>query len=187
MKMLLVPLMMFSLNSFANCTYSVDNTQSQVLWTAFKTPKKVGVDGKFTKFQINTKTAQSELDLIKGATFTIDTTSVNTGNPGRDKTIFNSFFQLNKKPITLAGQVVSVNEKETKVLFDFNGTKKEVTMKNTIADGKITLNATIDMVEVGLNSSFAALHQACKALHEGKTWSDVNISVETVAVKKCSK
>lgn len=187
MKMLLVPLMMFSLNSFANCTYSVDNAQSQVSWTAFKTPKKVGVDGKFTKFQINAKAAQSELDLIKGATFTIDTTSVNTGNPGRDKTILNSFFKLDQKPITLAGQVISVNEKETKVLFDFNGTKKEITMKNTIADGKITLNATIDMMEVGLSKSFAAIHEACKALHEGKTWSDVFISVETTPVKKCSK
>lgn len=188
MKLLLIPLVIFSLNSFAeDCTYSVNSDQSKIKWTAFKTAKKVGVDGSFTKFSINTKKAASELDLIKGAKFTIDTTSVNTGNPARDKTIFNSFFSMNKKPITLSGEVVSVNAKEAKVLFDFNGTKKEILMQNTSTEGKIVLSSTIDMIEVGLGDSYNALHQACKTLHEGKTWTDVAITVEAPTTKKCSK
>lgn len=186
MKKLLVLATLISFNSLAaDCMYSYDQNKSQVSWTAFKTPKKVGVNGKFSKFKLDTTASKNKLDVIKSAKFTIDSSSVDTGNPDRDKKIVNFFFTKNGKPITITGKVISVTETETKMLLELQGKSKEVTLKNTMTDEKVTLNGTIDVLEFGLDSNLQAINEACKALHEGKTWSDVNISIETQLTKTC--
>lgn len=184
MKYILFSLMLTSLSSFAaDCTYSVD--QSTVKWTAFKTPKKVGVDGQFTKTTLKTTEAKDKIELIKNATFKIETASISTGNPGRDKTIRDNFFTKNKKPMSIQGHVTMVSPESTTAVIDIDGTKKEVIFKNTISDNKLLLEASIDVLDFKLNSQFSALHNACKALHEGKTWSDVNISIEATLKSQC--
>jgi hypothetical protein len=170
--------------SFAsNCEYSIGTTK--IMWTAFKTPKKVGVKGEFNRHSLNTNKSTSSLGLIKGARFNIDTTSVDTGNPGRDKTIAEYFFQSKSKPLQISGSVIETNLKTTRVLFDINGKKKEILLKNKIEESKIILNGSIDVIELGLNENLSAIHKACEKLHEGKTWSDVNIAIEAVVEKKC--
>lgn len=184
MKYMLLTLMFTSLSAFAaDCTYSTGD--STVKWTAFKTPKKVGVDGQFTKTTLKTVESKDKLELIKKATFSIDTTSISTGNPARDKTIRDNFFTTNNKPMSIQGQVTKVTAESTTAVLNIDGTQKEVTFKNTINDDKIILQGTIDVLEFKLNSQFNALHNACKALHEGKTWTDVNISIETALKSQC--
>jgi hypothetical protein len=41
------------------------------------------------------------------------------------------------------------------------------------------------VLEFALNDQFNALHKACKTLHEGKTWTDVEISVTADFTKEC--
>lgn len=184
MKYLVLSLILSSFNALAaDCNYSV--TESKVMWTAFKTPQKVGVNGGFTKFNLTTSAAKDKVELIKKATFNIDTTSINTGNPGRDNTIRNNFFTSKKKPMTIKGHVISATQEATTALIEIDGTKKEVVFKNTITDDKLLLEGSIDVLDFKLNSNFNALHKACKALHEGKTWTDVNISIEASLKSQC--
>jgi len=179
-------LFLFILSNYSlasNCEYSLGPTK--IMWTAFKTPKKVGVKGEFIRHSLNTHKSSSTLILIKGASFNIDTTSVNTGNPGRDKTIAKYFFKSNSKPLKIFGNVIGINSNTTRVLFDIDGRKKEILLRNKIEESKLTLEGSIDVIEFGLSDNLNAIHKACEKLHEGKTWSDVNIAIEAVINKKC--
>ena len=186
MKMILLALMISPTFALAaDCKFDIDKSQTKINWTAFKTPKKVGVTGEFKKFDLTTKAAAKVEDVISGATFKIDTSSSSTENPARDKTIVTNFFTQNKSPIAISGKVLKVTKTDTVMELDINGKKKEVTLKNEITDKKIKLTGTIDVLDVGLQGSYDALHKACKALHEGKTWTDVNIAIESPVVSTC--
>ena len=67
-------------------------------WTAFKTPKKAAVNVKFDKYLITSANEKSILDAISSAQFTVDVSSVNSGNPERDKKIVKFFFTQKNIP-----------------------------------------------------------------------------------------
>jgi hypothetical protein len=168
MKFVLLAFFIFSNYSLAStCEYSTNKTE--ISWTAFKTPKKVGVNGKFDKHTVDAKKSKSVLDLIKTASFSIDTTSVNTGNPARDKTIAEYFFKSTSRPLKISGKVIDANMEITKVLFIINGKEREILLNNDIQDSKLILTGNIDVLELGLGENLSAIHKACEKLHEGKT------------------
>ena len=147
-----------------------------ISWTAFKTPAKAGVGGEFKKFTITPKIAQGTLDeMLNGATFEIDTTSVHTKNAARDKKIVKNFFS----GVTIKGKVASLSRKEIEVDFMIKDTKRSVPMSYEVKNGKLLAKATIDVFDFMLHDNLKAINKACYALHEGKTWNDVNIALET--------
>lgn len=174
MKMIMAALL-FSTATFANC-YQVNNAETKIQWTAFKTAKKAGVGGSFTKFEIKTTKKQGAiLDLIKGARFTIDSNSVSTKNEGRDAKIEKFFFQDMK----INGVVTKVDSNYLYVDMTLAGKTVKVPLKYDIEGGELEAEGTIDVLDFGLSKNLSSLNKACLALHEGKTWSDVKVEIES--------
>ena len=162
----------------AACVSKYVQEGSTLAWTAFKTPKKVGVGAKFDKFTITSKPAATIQAAITGSTFTVDSSSVNSGNPARDKKIVDNFFTSAAKPIKIEGKVEKVEKDTATVSFTINGVTKSVPMKVAVVEKMATLSGSINVLDFSMSKELAALNEACKALHEGKTWADVDLKLD---------
>lgn len=172
-----IALTTLSLSSMAAECVALAKDVPQVTWTAFKTPAKAGVNGTFTNTSIVATTAKNAQDLMSTATFTIDTNTSSTKDAARDANIDKNFFSLFKNPGKITGKVLKVTDKKVNVAITLNGKTIEVPMKYTLEDNKIVANGTIDVFDFALNDQLKKLNKACFALHEGKTWNDVNIQL----------
>ncbi|NOT80157.1 MAG: YceI family protein [Bacteriovoracaceae bacterium] len=171
----------------ATCKYHYNNDASKVSWVAFKTPKKVGVNVAFDKITITPKklSAKRIEDLVEGSTFTIDTTTVNSKNPERDEKLKNFFFTSKGKPVLINGKVLSFKDNLLEVELKINDSKKNIIMKTSIADKNFSAIGSIDVLDFALSENLGLINEACKELHEGKTWSDVEIKIESAFEQKC--
>ena len=173
--LLLAPLLASS-TLFATCK-TTDNLQ--VNWTAFKTPLKKGVSGTFSKVITNKFATGSINDILIGSKASIFTTSINSNNAPRDKKLWENFFALmsgehiDSKVISLTGDnkkgLVTVN-------ITMNKISKNIPMMYTVVDNKIVAKGVIDLFDFTMQKSLTAINTACFDLHQGKTWSDVNIA-----------
>lgn len=187
---LTVATLALSLNAFAGtdvCSVNFNEKASAINWTAFKTPKKVGVKGGFAKFKISTKKSVTTEELLSNASFEIDTNSVSTNDKARDAKIFKFFFQKMAKGTKITGKVSKIEGDKVTVDLTLNGVTKPVvlTAKNDEAKSTTTLNGSIDVTEFAMKDNLAALTEACKALHEGVTWPNVDIELVANITKSC--
>lgn len=177
--------MLLSTNLWAKeCQFTSSPKDFSVSWTAFKTPLKVGVNGKFEKLGIKKVNKGNSLkELLTGVEFNIDGTSVNTNNKNRDKKIVKYFF----KPFgaELKGKLLKYEKKVLKMALTINGITKVVPLK--VKKDKSTLTGTgyIDVLDFNLMKSLSGINKACLDLHEGKTWSDVGIKLVLNYKKSC--
>lgn len=193
MKLSIIPVsvimfLAFSSLSFSACKYNVNREKSKISWVAFKTPKKVGVKVEFNKFTItpaNTMGSKSIKELVNRASFTIDVLSLNSANTERDTKIKNIFFTSNNTPLSISGKVLSFKKNEIEVELKINETKKIIKMQTNLKDNIFEANGKIDVLDFALNENLSKINEACKVLHEGKTWSDVEIKIESEFDKKC--
>lgn len=160
-------------------TPPVQDLNYSIEWTAFKTPEKVGVKGTFDQVSLtglNTN-ATSLVDELKGAQFVIVTSSANTGDPARDNTLAMNFFS--KMVGNINGFFGDFKDGKVAVHLTVNGITTEKVFAYEATENEVKLNGSIDIIEdFKANDAFNALHQACGALHEGKTWTDVSIAVD---------
>lgn len=155
----------------------------KVYWKAFKTFKKIGVDGEFTHIKFTPKhlKAKDLKDLLLGSKIVIDTTKLETNNIGRNKKIISLFFgKLAGDSIT--GEIIETKEKTT-----YSGTliakivmnKKEVLipMKYDFdyKHEELVANGVLDIFDFNGNTALKSINTECFKLHEGKTWNDVEI------------
>ena len=135
-KIFVISCLLFCFSNVNAETCHFELNSSKVEWTAYKTPSKLGVKGSFDKLEIKTKKDQSKSieKAIKHAKFTVDTASVNTGDPERDQRIVNFFFTKNKKAVEISGKVKSIKKDKVQVEFVINGKKKVVPMTLDIQD-----------------------------------------------------
>lgn len=182
----LILLSLLSANVWAkDCQYTASAKDFKVSWTAFKTPLKVGVGGKFEKLGIKKSSykAQSLKELISGVEFNIDGTSVNTGNKDRDKKIVKWFF----KPFgaELKGKLLKYEKKIIKMALTMNGVTKIVPLKTEKTKSSLNAVGVIDVLDFNLAKSLQGINKACLELHEGKTWSDVGLKLAVSFTKSC--
>lgn len=153
-------------------TYSIE-------WTAFKTPAKVGVKGTFDEVKLSevNQEAATLAEGLKGAQFSIVTSSASTGDPARDETLRLNFFS--KLVGNINGFFGEFKDGKVLVNLTMNGITKEKEFTYEATEAGVKLNGSIDILtDFTAKDAFNALHEACNALHEGKTWSDVEIAVE---------
>ncbi|WP_060875368.1 YceI family protein [Myroides odoratus] len=153
-------------------TYSIE-------WTAFKTPAKVGVKGTFDQVKLSevNQEAATLAEGLKGAQFSIVTSSASTGDPARDETLRLNFFS--KLVGNINGFFGEFKDGKVLVNLTLNGITKEKEFTYEATETGVKLNGSIDIIaDFTAQDAFNALHEACNALHEGKTWSDVEIAVE---------
>ena len=187
MKLLVsITVLLMSLNGFAKCEYSIDPKDINVSWTAYKTPLKIGVGGAFTKLGVDSvKTGASFGDLLSGIDFKIDATSVSTKDTGRDAKIVKFFFIPMKGGATIKGKTLKYEKKILKVAMTLNGVTKVIPLKVETEKSVFKASGVIDVLDFALSGSLAGINKACEVLHEGKTWSDVAISLSAKYTNTC--
>ena len=137
-------------------------------WTAFKTPLKLGVKGTFDKIDF----AKGD-GCLEGAKVHINKSSVDTKNPGRDKTLRLFFFDRLKGPIE--AKILKVHEKTLDVAITLNGKTKTIPFFYTKKDGLIHAKGVIDLFDFGASKTLSSIAKACFDKHQGKTWNDVEL------------
>jgi len=169
------------------CSYEYVQEGSGVSWTAFKTPKKVGVGGKFTEFSITAKSAKSVADMLNGATFEINSQSVDTGDKARDVKIMQFFFKKMLKGTKITGKVLKSAEGKVDVEITMNGSTMVVPMVSSFDQTakKVVLSGGIDVLKFGMKSNLDSITKACFEKHEGVTWPDVNIELSANVKSDC--
>lgn len=178
---------MILLGSIA-CAATIDASKAEVKWTAFKTPTKVAVSGTFDdvvfKFGTPNKTQSLESQL-NNATATIDIMKVNLADDGKNETVRTNFFGKFKKqdPIKVTFKDVIEGKGKGTILANvrMNGKTNKVPMQFEVTSGKnakIVAKGVIDLSEFNAEEARASLQAAVPELHEGLTWSQVEIALE---------
>lgn len=182
--------------------WCLDPASVQVVWTAFKTTQKIGVNGNFTTLKVSapekgSKSLAKLLNSLKAEIKLEGAASLSTGNPGRDQTLFDHFFKYLKGPIQIQGKIQSAKgtdeQGELMLQLNLNGKKKPVPMTWTrTPEGTFTAKGSLDVLDFGLKTAFDDLHQTCEALHTGpdgisKTWSEVALQIQAKLSPGCGK
>jgi hypothetical protein len=182
--------------------WCLDPASVQVVWTAFKTTQKIGVNGNFTTLKVTApgkgaKTLSQLLNALKAEIKLEGAGALSTGNPGRDQTLFDHFFKYLKGPVQIQGLIrraEGTDEKgELMLELNMNGKKKSVPMTWTrTAEGGFVATGALDVLDFGLKTAFDDLHKTCEALHTGpdgvsKTWSEVALQIQAKLIPGCGK
>lgn len=187
MRLLLITLFAFPLISQAKtCIFELDKESLKLEWTAFKTPLKVGVTGSFDKLGVDKNVKATSLPkMLTGIPFNIDTKTINTANPDRDKKIYNFFFKSMKGSDSISGKILTYKKKTLNVLINMNGKEMNIPLKVDSKDDSFIAEGHIDVLDFALASNLAEINKACLELHEGKTWSDVSLKLSGKYSKSC--
>lgn len=181
-----VAAVLLSSSLFGACEYG-QNGDIIVGFQAYKTPLKIGVGGEFNSILYinNTKIAKDLPTLLKGSTVNINTSSVDSANPARDKKLVDFFFntmtqkEILAKITDLKVDKVDATGKTTGVVFvdiKMNNVSHPAEMKFNYEKGVLQADGVIDLGDYKALGALSSINKACYDLHKGKTWSDVSIS-----------
>lgn len=177
-------------NTTGEKMFLYNNDSTKVTWTAYKTTEKVGVGGQFTSVTVsNVIAAETPLDVLKEAKFSIPVLETITGNEQRDNRIVKLFFGMLTETENITGQVKSLNEDGTgSIAIVFNGVEQVLPITYTLDGLKIEVKGTMDLALWNAQKGIDALNEECKDLHAGadgvtKLWPTVDIVISTVLKK----
>lgn len=174
-----------SSQTFAKTCYQVNNKDISVEWFAYKTPAKVPVKASLPSVTLTSEAKSTTMKkLIKQAKITIDASKVSSGNKARDKKIAKFFFGNMKNGQEIKASVVSMNAKKVGIKLMMNNKSLVVPMAYTMDGMMMKAKGHLDVLDLALSKSLSAINKACRALHEGKTWSDVALEL-SVKFTKC--
>lgn len=159
-----------------------------VNWTAFKTPAKIGVKGSFTKPELETRQKKDVclMSFLPTTTVHIDTSSVKTDSTERDANIVNAFFKnMTGEYIDAIIKRVDLEKKELSVEITMNDITQTIFMPFTYEDKTFHAIGKIDVLNFSASEALKALNTVCLKEHEGKTWSDVEVSFTIKMKTEC--
>ncbi len=165
-------------------SYSDSNTKLE--WTAFKTTDKIGVKGTFNSIIIeNNAKASSVEDIISSTSFKIATSTVFTGNEGRDILLEKYFFDAMMNTDTIYGKFLSSKNGKGQVSIKMNNIENKSKFSYVFTNDTLTINTVILLDNWKGESAIESLNNVCLDKHTGpdgvtKTWSDVDLKIVSV-------
>lgn len=153
------------------------NGDLKVTYTGYKTQKKVGVPGTFKTIKLTSSENANFADFAKSLNVEIDGGSVDTKMKIRDVKIAGIFTESQTPQITAKILDVKGDEKAGTFSIEINMNKNAKTydFPYSVENNQITAKGKIDILEFAMNKSFDSFAKKCKALHSGKTWSEVGV------------
>ncbi|MFC3847805.1 YceI family protein [Helicobacter baculiformis] len=169
----------FLVSCLAHAT-TIDVNKLSMSFTAFKTPKKAGVEGTFdgVNYHFN-KDTSSVARMLDKASATINVSHVNLHDELKSKNVKEAFFDLFKdKNLKVIFRDVVAGENQGTLLASvrMNGKSVKVPMSYTIENNELVATGVLDILEFGLKDALQKLAKACEAQHEKLTWSQVKIT-----------
>jgi len=158
----------------AASAYALEVQNTTVKFTAFKTYAKKGVSGVFDKVSVTTAKADTVTQLLENATANIDTSSVNSGNKGRDAKLVTQFFNVQNVK-NIKAKISDVKKNTLLLKLTMNGKSLNIPMSYNVEENMINAKGVIDLADFAMMKSLKSINKACYTLHQGKTWQDVNI------------
>ncbi len=168
-----------------SCILSVKDVV-EINWKSYKTAAKIGVGGSFddVSYTAIKKEGKNFKDILVGSKVLINTNKVNSKNKGRDLKLVNSFFKIMKNE-KIEAKIIDIKAKE-KVMgkpktgtiiveITMNKTTKKVPLSYIYDKDIMRANGFIDILDFEASKALASINKACFDLHDGKTWSDVEI------------
>jgi len=191
-----VAAVLLSSSLFGACEYE-QKGDLIVGFKAFKTPLKVGVGGEFNSVEYinDTKSASDLQTLLSGSKVNINTASVDSANPARDKKLVDFFFKkMGQQGISAKIIDLKVDKADAKskivtgvvlVEIKMNKITRPAQMKFTYDKGVFQADGFIDLADYKALGALTSINKACYDLHQGKTWSDVEISFNLSIKEDC--
>ncbi|WP_121020666.1 YceI family protein [Helicobacter vulpis] len=169
----------FLVSCLAHAT-TIDTGKLSMSFTAFKTPKKAGVEGTFAgvNYRFN-KDTSSVAHMLDKASATIDVSHVDLHDELKSKNVKEAFFDLFKDKnlkVTFRNVVAGENQGTILASVRMNGRSVKVPMSYTIENNELVATGVLDVLEFGLKDALQKLAKACEAQHEKLTWSQVKIT-----------
>ena len=170
-----------------NCIYFSKPQDISVKFTAFKTFLKLGVGGKFTKFELEKVSGKTILEASKKAKFKIYTDSLVTGDEERDEKIKKFFFSTMISGSFIKGSVRKIDSKNNLLILtiEMNNEEMDIPLQYSITKNTLSANGIIDMFDWNLEDNLKNINKACNEKHEKKTWNDANIYLKVKFQKNC--
>lgn len=162
--------------------FHYDATKAKLTFTAYKLPgeKKTGVKGTFKTINVTgAKKSKKAEDVLSDTNFSIPVASLSTNDIERDGKLKEFFFGklINTNEIT--GNFGKFEEGKVPVSLKLNDKTVTKDFQYEISGRKLILAGEIDIVkDFAASDALNAINEACKELHEGKTWSDVTLNAE---------
>ena len=147
--------------------------------TSFTLDPKTGALLKLVSENVN-----SNKNILTGTNFSIDTASVSSGDAQRDQKI-SKFFFGNIAGKKIKGSISSTGKGVVELDLTMNKVTRKIPLIYTLEGSNFTAKGHIDVLDFTMSKSLKALNDACGVLHEGKTWSDVEIALNFKYTKEC--
>lgn len=154
-------------------------------FTAYKTTAKVPVEGAFSGIQTGPLNAQAGIDMleaIKGMTFSIPVSSLDTKNKGRNDKILENFFRKMIAAARITGSFGDFDRNEHKgsITVKMNGVSRVLPVAFSRDANTLEFIGTMHLAKWKALRALSFLNRACYELHKGadgisKTWSEVMI------------
>ncbi|CAM1335128.1 YceI family protein [Tenacibaculum aestuariivivum] len=177
------PLVKKEIKITKKAAYTVQDADNKINWTAFKTTKKVPVNGQFQKITITSNGKGSTIkEAINNTEFSIPVSSIFTMDSGRDFKIKKFFFGIMDNTKLLSGKLVLENDSIGYSNITMNGITKKLPFKYTINGNVFNLASSLKISDWNAEKALASLNEVCKDLHKGadgvsKTWNEVAINI----------
>ncbi len=176
-----------------NCSFSFSKGHTELKWTAFKFTKRVGVGGTFDNYSVNdTNSEKTVEDTLSNLTFSINTDSVNSGQPERDKRIKDFFFGTLKNTGMITGKFKSLNSDGSGAIsITINNITNNIPVHYKVMQGSdVEIWGNLDMESYSGLDAINTLNEQCKDLHTGddgisKLWPDIEFRLFTKLSKDC--
>lgn len=173
----------------AECDFTPDKSGFDVRFTAYGAPDKSYAVSKNTFGSYELASASGKL---LGATIEIDATTLDTTHdlnnglggewpvsipPIRNLNVVNGLFNNFADPGKIYGEITAINSDQIDVALTMNEVTNTIPMTYTIADGVLSAEGKVDIVDFDGAEAFKQFEAICTAAwHQGKSWTEVDIS-----------
>lgn len=176
-------------NAFASqCDFTPKKEGFNFSFTAYGAPDKSYVVSKntFKKFDLASSTGK-----LLGASIDIDATTVDTSNDlnngvggewhvslagVRNGNVVNGLFNNFVNPGKVSAKIAAIHKDKIELAVTMNGQTKNIPMAYRVAEGKLSAEGTLEILDFGASEAFKKFAAICtNAWHKGKSWSDVKI------------
>ncbi|MGM5629378.1 YceI family protein [Apibacter raozihei] len=153
--------------------------KKELQWTAFKTDKKVPVAGTFLKISLTgVKEDLAIPESLVNARFICDGTTTSTGDTARDGTLTTFFFKRLSNP-EISGYFQKFENNTAYIVIQLNGKSVTKEFPYELKGNQIIIKGSVDILnDFNAQKPFTSLHRACYDLHEGKTWTNVDLVIK---------
>ena len=175
------------------CKLKYDYLDTKVGFGGFKTTEKKEVKGQFDKFKVEgVVLGETAEEVFANASINIETSSVNTGDAGRDEKLNSFFFGNMLNTSSISGKVKEILTDSNQVVFTMklNDVESDVKMMWTVSGDTVNIEGMVDLLDFSAQPAVDSLNVACYDLHKGadgesKTWSEAKVYVQSVLKKDC--